>query len=348
MNILYEQKSFPVIQNRVYNNPKEAVDCSKGDIKIIQDEYTGLIYNAEFDNSLISYDENYNNEQSYSPFFKEHLYQVANLVESVLGKQSLIEVGCGKGYFLEMLLKKGLEITGFDSTYDGKNPRVVKKNFEPGIIKERANGLILRHVLEHIPNPYDFLCKLREANGGGGLIYIEVPCVDWIIKKRAWFDIFYEHVNYFKLSDFDRMFGKIITKGHFFGNQYLYLVADLSSIRKPKFSESDMTYFPADFLKGLDHLRVAKEPVCVWGGASKGVIFSLLCQRRGLNVDMVVDVNPAKQGKFLPSTGVQVFSPEVAQTKLTRDATIYVMNSNYINEIKNLTNNIYNYIEIDT
>lgn len=129
---------------------------------------------------------------------------------------------------------------------------MIKKYFEPGIITAPAKGLILRHVLEHISHPYDFLCQLRDANGGGGMIYIEVPCFDWILGKRAWFDIFYEHVNYFRLTDFDRMFDRVIQKGRFFGDQYLYVVADLASLREPEFDKSDNVDFPSDFFHSLD------------------------------------------------------------------------------------------------
>jgi amino acid transporter len=80
-----------------------------------------------------------------------------------------------------------------------------------------SKGIILRHVLEHIPNPFDFLCQLRRANGGGGLIYIEVPCFDWICKKKTWYDIFYEHVNYFRMQDFIKMFSRVILKKYLFG-----------------------------------------------------------------------------------------------------------------------------------
>lgn len=250
MKVLYEQKQFPVLQNRVYETAQDAINCPKGNIKIVEDEKTGLVYNYAFNPDLMIYDENYNNEQGLSPSFKLHLQQVAELIEITLGKEALVEVGCGKGFFLEMLLGRGVDVMGFDSTYDGENPRVVKKYFEPGIIASPFKGLILRHVLEHISNPYDFLCRLRDANGGG-LIYIEVPCFDWILSKRAWFDIFYEHVNYFRLHDFDRMFSRVIRKGRFFGNQYLYVVADLASLREPVFDQSNTVDFSFDFLGEL-------------------------------------------------------------------------------------------------
>ena len=61
----------------------------------------------------------------------------------------------------------------------------------------------------------------------------------------------------------------------------------------------------------------------------------------------VIDINPAKQGKFLPATGLKVQSPTDALSKLAAGATIWVMNSNYLDEIKKMSGNTYNYICID-
>ncbi|WP_027390793.1 class I SAM-dependent methyltransferase [Chrysiogenes arsenatis] len=347
--VLYQQYHFPVLQNRVYDSAAQAQDCPKGDIEIIENQQTGLIYNTLFKPELITYDSNYNNEQGVSQRFRDHLNQVAELIETFLGKENLIEVGCGKGFFLEMLLQRGADIIGFDTTYDGSNPRVVKKYFEPETTKTPAKGLVLRHVLEHIPNPIEFLFQLRQANREQGLIYIEVPCFDWICKKRAWFDIFYEHVNYFRLADFDRFFEKIIDSGRLFGEQYIYVIADLSTLRAPVFEPSNAVDFPLDFLSHLFPKEQDKKnyPTCIWGGASKGVIFSLLRERIGEPVDCVIDVNPAKQGMFLPGTGLLVQSPERALRNLPIGTPIYVMNSNYLEEIKTMSNHKFKYLGVD-
>lgn len=60
MKVLYEQRQFPVLQNRVYDTAQDAIDCPKGDIKIIEDSKTGLVYNAAFDPDLMVYNGNYN------------------------------------------------------------------------------------------------------------------------------------------------------------------------------------------------------------------------------------------------------------------------------------------------
>ena len=110
----------------------------------------------------------------------------------------------------------------------------------------------MRHVLEHILNPINFLSEVKKSNGGQGLIYIEVPCFDWIMKNRTWFDIFYEHINYFRLDDFKRMFGRVIECGYCFGGQYLYVIADLSTLRQPKYNETCKILFPENFLMSLN------------------------------------------------------------------------------------------------
>lgn len=342
---LYRIELLPIFQNRMYDTAQEARACPRGDVRLVQNLDTGLVYNADFRPELMHYDVNYQNEQGLSPHFRCHLDGVAQIVERSMGRSGLVEVGCGKGFFLEVLAERGIDITGFDPTYEGDNPRVQKHYFSPGV-GITAQGLILRHVLEHVQAPLQFLQQLRAANGGGGLIYIEVPCFDWICAHRAWFDVFYEHVNYFRPSDFVRSFDHIVDSGHLFGGQYQYVVADLASLRFPQASSSDRVNFPDDFQRSLGG-GATQGPVAVWGGASKGVIFSLLRERLVRPIDLVIDINPAKQGKYLPSTGLQVQPPAAALAVLPPGATLYVMNSNYLEEIKKMSNNAYRYVSVD-
>ena len=346
---IYRANQLPVFQNWMYDSEKEAKNCSKGDIQLIEDLQTGLIYNAAFYSELLRYDGHYQNEQALSPTFGVHLQRVSRIIERTIGKRSIVEIGCGKGFFLEMLAAHGFAIKGFDPIYEGDNPAVTKNYFRADL-GIRADGIVLRHVLEHIQNPVEFLQSVKEANCGTGRIYIEVPCFDWICEHRAWFDIFYEHVNYFRLSDFKRMFSIVHECGKLFSGQYLYVVAELSSLKRPRYSKSTQVKFPVDFLRTLEQTTPKAE--CgrlsvVWGGASKGVIFSLLKARSGDPVNTVIDINPKKQGKYLPGTGLQVQSPEKALSTLPRGSLIFVMNSNYLCEIMQMSGNAYNCIGID-
>lgn len=345
---LFKVEGLPVFQNKMFADRASALNCPKGDVRLVQDMETGLIYNAAFDASLLEYDADYQNEQACSNVFQRHLEDVKEIIQRHFSGKPLIEVGCGKGFFLEYLHKAGYEITGIDPAYEGDNPRVVKACFEASLGLS-ADGIVLRHVLEHVSDPFAFLSAIAQANGGKGQIYIEVPCFDWICEHRAWFDIFYEHVNYFRLADFYRMFGKVHESGHVFGGQYLYVVADLSTLRKPALNTKDICVFPADFLDDIKRVaaNVKGHHTAIWGGASKGVIFALYMQRAGVDIDLVIDINPAKQNKYMSGSGLRISSPQEGMKILCSGDDIFVMNSNYLQEIVAMSQNQFNYIQVD-
>lgn len=346
---LFRAEQLPVLQNKVFSTAATALACTKGDMVLVQDIDTGLVFNAAFDPQLLRYDADYQNEQACSAVFRRHLEDVTGIVQRHFQGRSLIEVGCGKGHFLEHLQRSGYQVIGIDPAYQGANPNVIKADFEPGL-GLAAEGVVLRHVLEHIADPIKFLADIARANGGKGTVYIEVPCFNWTCHHRAWFDIFYEHVNYFRPDDFYRMFGTVHEVGHLFGSQYLYVVADLGTLRLPSAGAATAVEFPKDFLADVQRFtmlpRTGKRRA-IWGAASKGVVFSLYMKRAGVDIDVAIDINPAKQGKYLAATGLRVASPEEALLSLKPSDDIFVMNSNYLAEIVTQSGGQFNYLTVD-
>ena len=345
--VLYEQNDFPAFQNRMYESREDARGCPCGDLRIVEDLETGLIYNAAFRPEVMNYDAFYQNDQSTSAIFQEHLGRVTGIVRRTMGLESLVEIGYGKGMFLDLLTAEGADIIGFDPTYEGSDPRIRCEYFtqDTGIA---GKGIILRHVLEHISDPVSFLFDIAAANGNQGRIYIEIPCFDWICRNRVWYDIFHEHVNYFRLGDLHRIFGSVVESGHVFGGQYIYVVGELSSLRRPEIDTQDRVAFPMDFTDGLDAIgTLTPPPAIIWGGASKGVILALMCERAGRPVETVIDISPAKQGLFLAATGLKVRSPEEVLPTLAPGTPIYVVNSNYLEEVRAISQNRLTYITID-
>ena len=94
--------------------------------------------------------------------------------------------------------------------------------------------------------------------------------------------------------------------------------------------------------------RVADaSPAAVWGAASKGVIFALYMERAGTPVDLIIDINPAKQGKYLAATGLRVHSPAEAMESLAEGSEVLVMNPNYLHEIRQMSGRRFNYLTLD-
>lgn len=348
---LYRATGLPVLQNRTFVDEQSAKASACADMVLVQDEVSGLVFNQAFDADKLSYDSDYQNEQAHSEQFQRHLSEVEGIIARHFSAQELIEVGCGKGYFLELLKQRGYAITGIDPAYEGDNADVIKAPFTRDLGLS-ADAVVLRHVLEHIQDPLSFLTEIAAANQGGQ-IYIEVPCLDWILEHRAWFDLFYEHVNYFRLDDLRRMFGTVHEAGHLFGGQYLYIVADLATLRltpeEPAVELALPDGFTASLGRAVQIIQAApQQGSAIWGASSKGVIYSLFLQRAGVAVDCVVDINPAKQGRYLPLSGARVCSPDEAMDTLPEGAHVFVMNSNYLEEIKRMTGGRYVYHAVDS
>ncbi len=157
-------------------------------------------------------------------------------------------------------------------------------------------------------------------------------------------NVFYEHVNYFRMSDFRRMFDKVHVARRTFGEQYLSVVAELGSVRQPARDPSDPVAFPDEFF------QVPEAPpgqAAAWGASSKGVLFTLMMERAGTPMEVVIDINPSKQRRFLPGSGTRVVSPADAFASLPKGATVYVMNSNYLPEIRRMSADRFRYVVAD-
>lgn len=302
MDIIYKNNNCPIFVNVLYNNAKEAKDCKTGEIEIVQDSETGLVYNQKFNYTNIDYNiEEYHHERNFSSLDKKHLYDVKEIISQHFNKFNLLEIGCGSGFFLEYLSDNGFCIEGYDPSYTGKNPRI-KKEYYTNKVNKVYDAIILRHVLEHIPNPYNFLLTLKENNKNNGLVYIEVPNLDYINENFGFYDFYYEHVNYFRLSDFQAMFNSIKEYGTLFGGEFLYIVADLKELKKPNNKTPFILNpsFQKKFNEYVDLIKNANNKTVLWGCGLRGTMFSILMYNNDAKFDYFVDINPNKQNKYLP------------------------------------------------
>jgi 2-polyprenyl-3-methyl-5-hydroxy-6-metoxy-1,4-benzoquinol methylase len=332
---VFSQSNVPIFQNKVYPTYEQAKAAENGEVKLIQSPLSGFIFNKSFTPHLMNYDVHYQNEQANSNFFKTHLSSVLALLKSWgIENKKVIEVGCGKAVFFDMMVEEGIDCFGFDPTYEGNNSRIKKEYFDENQKGIEAGVIIMRHTLEHIPNPFSFLHTIANSNNNKGFLFVEVPTFDWIVNKNAFWDIFYEHCNYFTEQSLASMFTEAIT-GNFFGGQYIYLWADLSKIRSTipndlRFTKRETISFNAKLKEYQEKLKNAGT-IAIWGAGAKGSTFLNLLDKECDLVKYVIDINPAKQNKFIAGTGHQIFSEEV----LLKDPvdTIFIMNDNYKQEI---------------
>jgi len=344
--------NVPVVPNRPLVIPEDTPRL--GEMALRRNVALGLVENQHFDPALVEYDEQYQNDQTESAVFRAHMAEVIEILKEFGPRQSrLVEVGCGKGQFVEMLmLDCHFQVTGYDAAYQGFNPNIHSRYLSEGE-RIKCDLVVLRHVLEHVQDPYNFLRMLKEIFGNIP-IYCEVPDFDWILDSQAFFDVTYEHVNYFNQKSLKSLFGgNVLRIGRLFGEQYLFVVArlgDLSAAFAEQYSVEEnwealdfYQLFPS-FHSQLDKLE-RQETVrrfYIWGAATKGCLFAyhlanLGSQRERLG--FVVDINPAKWSKFVPGTSIPIHSPEYLFKSIEPSDAVIVANPNYEIEVRTLLAN---------
>lgn len=340
LRTIFKQSDVPIFQNKVYPSSAMAMIAEKGEVELVQSLVSGFIFNKAFTPHKMNYDVHYQNEQSNSKIFKTHLIDVLALLKSFgIGNKKVVEIGSGKGVFFDMMLNEGINCWGFDPTYEGNNEKIKKEYFNESHKGIAADVIIMRHTLEHITQPFSFLHTIAAANDYKGFLFVEVPTFDWIVNKTAFWDIFYEHCNYFTEQSLGCMFEDSIT-GNFFGGQYVYLWADLSKIRKTipgniKFINYDTTAFPKK-LEEYQKILKNEGSFAIWGAGAKGSTFLNLLDTEKNIVQYVIDINPAKQNKFIAGTGHAIYDVDILVERPVSN--ILIMNENYINEIKKQLN----------
>jgi len=333
------------------NSPLESAEHAQsfGYLQLRRNTALDFVENAAFDPDLAVYDDSYQNSQAHSNLFSQHMNSVLDLLKKQFPRGSkMVEVGCGKGDFVTLVEADGhFSITGYDATYEGAHPKI-EKRYLTGHDRLDADVIVLRHVLEHVPQPHRFLTMLRTVFRSGS-IYVEVPSHDWILAKQAFFDITYEHVNYFSEAALSRLFSAHSSvTGRLFGDQYQYIIAPINDLADDFgfHYDSDM-WVPLDFgsmfpsltcrIEDLDKMVEPSAKIYLWGAATKGCMFLVHCQNQKTlfgKVGFAIDINPKKCGKFLPGSLVPIKDREAFFSAARPDDLLLISNPNYSAEIR--------------
>ncbi len=368
--VLVARKNIPTLQNVALSSREKAMDFPTGKLTIIRCAKCSFVWNADFEQDKILYDDGYNNDVTFSNYYVSHLEEMADrIIQSVPPDEDIhfVEIGCGEADFLRLVVERAkgrcVSAIGFDPSFtsEEKLPKgaVVHKTFfgpdQVKLVPDATNVVCSRHTIEHVPDVHSFVSALAAPmTTQARTLFVETPDANWILKNTAFQDFFYEHCSIYTPESMSRILGEYGLSAKttaVYGGQYMWteanLLAKTSALESDEFDlkaaqELAETYVDESVRMLNDwssfiRKRSQKGPVAIWGAASKGVTFTLLMsqiQAPLLGIDCAIDLNEAKQKCFMPITGTPIISPEAAQKMGV--ATVIIMNPNYIDEIKNM------------
>ena len=349
----------PVHQHVVYATAGDARAIPLGDLAMRMCGDCGFVFNAAFDDAKIAYDGDYESTQIHSPAFTDYLVDLARRLDGHGHPRRVVEIGCGDGAFLRLLAGNGaITGVGVDPTYRGRASdrdgrlRFERRRFEDGSVEgPPADLAICRHVIEHTSDPVRLLRAIRAslAETRAARLYLETPCVEWMLENHVIWDWFYEHCSLFSAASLRAAAARagleITSVRHAFGGQYLAIEATpRAEAPAPAVDTSGALAlahaFGAAFEAKRDawrarlRERAAHGPVAVWGAGAKGATFVHLADPDARTIDCLVDLNPNKQGRFVGGTGHPIVGVGALRARDPR--TVILMNPNYREETAQL------------
>lgn len=358
--VFFEAPSLPLFCNVTWETRNQALTAPRGRIALSLCSECDFVHNAAFDPSQMRYVATYDNSLEHSAHFRAYAEGLARrLVEQYnLREKDIVEIGCGRGHFLELLCEAGNNRGhGFDPslTEDGPANADHRIDLSADTYDRRhadtpVDFLCCRHVLEHIARPREFLGELRTVLGSRRVdLFFEVPNANFIFAGKGAWDILYEHCGYFTERSLDRVFRDA---GFFprnvataYDGQFLQIEASTTDPGDTNFTlprdrpmQVEVRRFAAlhgwrvsQWRRTVLQLAARRVRMAIWGAGSKGVIFLNMLGVSDACLPFAVDLNPAKQGRYIPGTGQKIISPP--QLPAVRPDVVVIMNAVYRREI---------------
>jgi SAM-dependent methyltransferase len=261
----------------------------------------------------------------------------------------VIEIASNDGYLLQFFVEHGVPSLGIEpaaNTAEAARERGVEtlvRFFGTETAREvaaakRADLIVGNNVLAHVPDLNDFVAGIRELLAPGGTVTMEFPHLLRLIENREWDTIYHEHFSYFSWLTVQRVFAahglrlydveEIPTHG---GSLRIYgchadedrpdaaAVAELNERERSAGLDRLETYLCFEqrvrehkwaIVDFLTQERRGGKRIAAYGAPAKGNTLLNYCGVRTDLIEFTADMNPVKQGRFLPGTHIPIFAPD--------------------------------------
>jgi 2-polyprenyl-3-methyl-5-hydroxy-6-metoxy-1,4-benzoquinol methylase len=226
---------------------------------------------------------------------------------------------------------------------------------------KKADLLLGNNVLAHVPDVNDFVAGMKIILKPDGIFTMEFPHLLQLMQQNQFDTIYHEHFSYFSFLTVEKIFAahdltlfdveELPTHG---GSLRIY--GKHSNAEVPSICERVTQLRAKEITAGLDRLEIyitfgekVKETkrkllsflltaakaegksIAGYGAPAKGNTLLNYC---GINTDFIeytVDLNPHKQGLFLPGTHIPIFHPD--KIRVTKPDYVLILPWNLKEEI---------------
>jgi SAM-dependent methyltransferase len=286
-------------------------------------------------------------------------------------QSQVVELASNDGYLLQYFVESGIPVLGIEPAANvaevarEKGIRTLVKFFGRATGREvaammNADLVIGNNVLAHVPDLNDFVGGIKLILAPRGVVTMEFPHLLHLIDRNEWDTIYHEHFSYFSFLTVSRVFERhgmtlfdveeLPTHG---GSLRIYgrhtedesqpvteRARELAQRERERGFERIETY--RGFSEGvrrakwelLDFLiqqRRQGSGIAAYGAPAKGNTLLNYCGIGTDFIDYTCDLNPHKQGHYLPGTRIPIRAPDAIRE--TQPDLVFILPWNLNEEI---------------
>lgn len=283
----------------------------------------------------------------------------------------VIEIASNDGYLLQYFQQKQVPVLGIEPALNvaevavNKGIPTMTRFFGREVADElissgrQADLIVANNVVAHVPDLQDFLEGIARLLKPHGVVTMEFPHVFRLIVEHQFDTIYHEHLSYFSLTSIARICARygltlfdveeLPTHG---GSLRIYgcrqdapispgprvhaleakeAAAGLTNLEGYLGFAAAVRRTKYELLAFLVHAKQQGRSIVGYGAPAKGNTLLNYCGVGPEFVDYTVDLNPHKQGQFLPGTRIPIHAP--AKVYETRPDYVLVLPWNLKDEI---------------
>jgi SAM-dependent methyltransferase len=283
----------------------------------------------------------------------------------------VVELASNDGYLLQYFVERGIPVLGIEPAANvakvaqEKGIRTMVKFFGRATAREvaammNADLIIGNNVLAHVPDLNDFVGGMRLVLGPRGVITMEFPHLLHLIDRNEWDTIYHEHFSYFSFLTVSKVFEhhgltlfdveELPTHG---GSLRIYgrHAADESKPVTDRAGEMiererELGFDRLDTYVGFsEQVKLAKwqvldllieqrragRRIAGYGAPAKGNTLLNYCGIGREFIEYTCDLNPHKQGHYLPGSHIPIRAPETIRE--TQPELVFILPWNLKDEI---------------
>jgi len=303
----------------------------------------------------------------HSRSYVRKMVKFLNLSENDL----VVEVASNDGYLLQFFADSKVQVLGIEPAAGVANLAIAKniptmiEFFGVTTAKKLAKNpkpklIIGNNVLAHVPDLHDFIEGFSILVSDEGIITFEFPHLLNLLKNNQFDTIYHEHYSYLSVTALLPLMAryklkiinveKLSTHG---GSIRVFIAKNESNWaidrsvqimlkeeaqydpRNKKIYESfqkNILNLKSNLVNELLRGKESKKRIAAYGAAAKGVTLLNYCGIKSDLIDYVVDLNPNKQGNFLPGCQIPIVGSDTLVTN--PPDILLILAWNLSNEIK--------------